>query len=361
MKKVQLLRVLDKYVNGTACVLLYPFRVLKSKKNVKKEKIVIIKLWALGDSVLTLPLIKALKTKNREITVIATNRNKQIYDNEFIDKILILGKDKIKYKEYDYAIDLEPWLNFSAILSWYCSRKTIGFNGGVRSLLYDITTPFKDEYLAKNYVQMGTVLGVKKYGGLIKIKTKSKLPKEFSDKGLVGICASVGDSMKARMWPISRFAKIADWIIDDLDKEIVFIGATEDKDLIKKIKSNMKSKNKDKKTRSTAGKLNIMQTTKLIENLDLFITNDTGPMHIAAAQNTKTISLFGPSPFKRWAPQGDNFINIHEQTKLWCRPCIVNNKGGKMTDCFNAEYQKCMKLIKIETVKTVIKKLLNKK
>jgi len=112
---------------------------------------------------------------------------------------------------------------------------------------------------------------------------------------------------------------------------------------------------------NTAGSLSINELFCLIENLDIIITNDTGPLHIASAQQTKTIGLFGPNSPVRFGPYNKEDISIYKKESCKFSPCINVHKG-KVPDCLypkkSADYQKCMKAIKVEEVMKAVEKLL---
>ena len=93
-----------------------------------------------------------------------------------------------------------------------------------------------------------------------------------------------------------------------------------------------------------------------MKELTLFISNDTGPMHIAAAQGTPTIGLFGPNLPTRFAPFGPDNIALYEKTP--CSPCINVHKGS-FPDCFNPEKGLCMKQIRVEQVCAAATQLLS--
>ena len=80
----------------------------------------------------------------------------------------------------------------------------------------------------------------------------------------------------------------------------------------------------------------------LIKNCRAFLTNDTGPMHIAAAMNVPTVALFGPNTPFRYGPVGNGHVVIYK--KLECSPCIIAHEG-KVPYCKD---NKCMQAISVD-------------
>ena len=113
-------------------------------------------------------------------------------------------------------------------------------------------------------------------------------------------------------------------------------GGPEDVKLGEKIQRLMKTK-----AILLANKLTLSQLCALSTRFDLFISTFTGPLHIAVASGALTIILSGPTPVKRWAPQGNGHIVI--QKDLPCVPC------QDRTYCERGDYA-CMRKISVEEV-----------
>ena len=93
----------------------------------------------------------------------------------------------------------------------------------------------------------------------------------------------------------------------------------------------------------------------MIEQCKFFVGNDSGPMHIAAAQGVKTIGLFGPNTPVRWAPIGKKNISVYHE--WFCSPCIHTHKGI-VPECIFGRDNKCMKAIQVKKVIDAVEKLL---
>ena len=79
------------------------------------------------------------------------------------------------------------------------------------------------------------------------------------------------------------------------------------------------------------GKLSVPELASLLKILKLFITVDTGPMHLAYALNINTIAIFGPSTTYRWGYNRYNFIAIEKE--CFCRPCSIALKNCRSKRC----------------------------
>lgn len=377
---VLIIKTIDKYTGQLLCNFLALFKRKKSPENLSINKILIIQLWGIGETILTLPAISALRKKfpEAEINVLATLRNKDVFfENKNINHIFSLKLNPFSIirfilqnmKKYDLVVDMEEYLNISAIISFFAGRKIIGYSHDARSKLYDVRVKYNDkQHASQTFFDL-----VKSFGADY---TFDKLPKlNFSkgDKNFVGkffrnnkikknefvVCVASGaaESAKSRMWPYDRYVELCDEIIDRHKAKIIFIGNLEESDLIESIQKNMDNKDK---TINSAGKITLNQLFYLISKCGLFIGNDAGPMHIASAQGIKTIGLFGPNLPIRFGPFGKGNIGIYKGNNCKFSPCINVHKG-QVPDCLyprdSNDYQKCMKNISVDDVLKEVEKM----
>ncbi|NTV24296.1 MAG: glycosyltransferase family 9 protein [Nanoarchaeota archaeon] len=324
---VRFLRFVDRYVGAFIVFLLWPITVFITNKKRPAKKVLIIKLWAIGDSVLTLALIKGIKkTTKATVHVLTTEKVDTVYKHPLIDK-LVYPKDLFSlFSAYDIAIDCEPYLNTSAILAFLTGKRRVGFSDQWRSRLYTDTVKFrKDQHMVQNYLDMLRATGKKYDTDSLEPLSYQKEDKEKVDvflngkKQLIGITPGVAESAKSRMWYEDRFAELADRLIKELGATVVFVDSKGNRPVVKNIMGLMNEKAID-----ASGEFSLKETFCLIEKCKIFISNDTGPMHIAAAQGVKTIGLFGPNTPVLWGPYGKGNISIYK-TKL--KPSIQNDKG----------------------------------
>jgi len=160
---------------------------------------------------------------------------------------------------------------------------------------------------------------------------------------IVGLGVGTAESSKSRMWPAERFAELADYLIKKHKAKIVFIGNDKEKNLINNIINSVKN---NENCLNAAGKTNVREMFYLIGLCNLFIGNDAGLIHVAAAQNVKTIGLFGCNLPVRFSPFGKNNIAIRKQTG---NPCINVHKG-QVIECKYGKENICVKKIKVADV-----------
>jgi heptosyltransferase II len=150
----------------------------------------------------------------------------------------------------------------------------------------------------------------------------------------------------AKRWHPKQFAKIAIELSDEFD--IVVFGGKNEQDFAKEIEGHL-IRNNISNYLNLSGKTSISELTNYISNLDIFITGDSGPMHIAASLNIPTISLFGPTdPLETSQWKNPNSIIIKKS--LDCQPC--------MKRICPLKHHNCMKLIEAREVIDSVSKII---
>jgi len=181
------------------------------------------------------------------------------------------------------------------------------------------------------------------------------LRKQQIRDGFVCLHPGTGPNAPERVWPKENYAKLGDALIEQFGKDIILTGSEREAKDIADIITTMKHKEKAK---DASGKLNIPQLAHLAAKADLFIASDTGPLHLAAAMKTPTISFYGPNTPKIYGPYGEKNIIIYKN--LWCSPCM-SNFNAKLAKCINPLYAKCIRSIGIEEVLQKVRGILKPK
>jgi len=360
---VRLQKILDRFFGSLIILTLSLFRHFGRTPSGNKTFLV-IKLWAIGDAVISLPLIRGIKESfpGAKVDVLLRDKVKDIFECYPVDKIFSLDKfsDIVgllgKGRRYDVVIDCEPYLNLSAILAFFIGKQRIGFANQKRSVLYTLKTPFrKNQHMVQNYLDLLRKLQVSwDTDRLEKLMVEDSIKKNIDiflkekkkNELTVGITAGVGASSKNRQWHEERFASLADRIINELNADVIFIDSIENLKIIERIISLM-----NEKPINSIGQFNLKETFGLIERCNVYISNDTGPLHLAAAQGCRTIGLFGPNSPVLWGPYGSGNTFIYK-TKL---PIAIENDKGINREGNREGYMGC---IEVKDVYDLVRKIL---
>jgi heptosyltransferase-2 len=193
----------------------------------------------------------------------------------------------------------------------------VSFRGSFMSriLLYFLKANKKMQYDKKLY----TGHQVEKYAKFLNVEPMElKLyhkPFDFCTK-TVGLNpgATYGS---AKRWYPKEFAKTANELSKKYGFKIIIFGGPNEVDIAKEIEENLNTKNYI----NLAGKTDMDELIQKVAGVNLFITNDSGPMHIAAAYQVPTVAIFGPTNYKETSPWMHS-KGIILSKNLECSPCM---------------------------------------
>jgi len=294
-------------------------------------------------------ILELLKEDKNIDELIYVKKSKNIFcKNENKDVISKLRKTK-----FDLGILLTNSFSSAYFFLKAGIKNTIGYKKDFRSLFikYPIKFIKKEVHQIDKYKNLLRPLNIevsntnpRLYFDLNEIKKTKELlfEKGFKENNkLIGINPLAKYGI-AKCWPIQNFEKVAKELAFDKNNFIVFTADNASKDLIDEICKNM-----PKNVISLAGLTSLRQLVCIINECDLFITNDSGPMHIASALNRPLIAIFGSTSQILTGPCNDKAIVINK--KVDCSPCFRRNCPKDF---------KCMQQITTQEIMMKIKELL---
>ena len=179
---------------------------------------------------------------------------------------------------------------------------------------------------------------------------------EDAARPIIAMHPGSGGYSTARRWSPERFAHLADTLYHDVGGQVLLVGGPEEAELHQRIMGMMRSA---MPARSLAGKGSIKVTAAALELADLFIGNDAGPMHLAAAVGTPTVAIFGLSNSEAWGPYTGDVPGrraIVVKLDLPCMPCFYSGHLlGTPEGCATRD---CLAMLGVDPVATAARRLL---
>ena len=294
----------------------------------------------IGDSLFMTPALSALREgfPNSHISLLISPWVSEVFDgNPDVDEIIIYderGKEKtlkgkirfiqsLRNRNFDIGIIMQP-RSYRAALFAYLSRipQRIGYSHSLRNLLLTRRIEFPRTPLHDIDIFLNIVLSL----GVTPGKKKPYLPSSPEANGwadrfleergvkpgelLIGI--NPGAFKQSKRWPEPRYAELSDILIREFSAKVIIFQGPGEHEIVQKALSLMKEK-------AIVARTGIKELAAISRRCKLFIGNDTGPMHVAAASGTPVIALFGPADPQRSRPWGSEHVVIKED--LSCSPC----------------------------------------
>ena len=347
--------------------------LFKNKNAAPAGDILIIKFSALGDTLLLYPAIKALKEKypDSKTVMIATKVNieaaracgyiDEIHEFELKKAVspsyMLSFVSALRMHRYLCAVDFDQWLRISAVLS-YLSGASLryGFRtkNQYRHYLYtDYITHTAETHEAELFMKLAGLAGASKDA-----ETKLFFETDASDaaaaREFLGTCgvkgryavihAGCGSHGFRREWPVEYYAEVISYLRDK-GVAVVFSAGFGEERLAEK-------------AASLAGvglclvkSMKLTNLAALIKGAAVFISGNTGIMHLAAACGTALIALHGPTDPAKWGPVSDRAVVL--QGSVECVPCLY--LGSE----YGCDSRRCMESIPpagvIDELKKIIK------
>lgn len=343
----------------------------------KTEQILVIQTAFLGDVILTLPLINALRQNlpHAYIAVLVIPQTREILEGHAaVDEIITFDKkDKErswpaflrlvkKIKTHRFDVVFLPHRSFKSALLTCLAKipRRIGFDISEGALLLTDRVEYRrgiQVHEIERNLDLLKPLNLKERKpefGLAVSKEMSRENFELLERHqivasdlVIGI--NPGSVWPTKRFPVEKYAALADRLINTLKAKVIIIGSETDVDVAKKMEKNMQEI-----PINLAGTTTIKQVMTLMKRFNVLVTNDCGAMHIAVALGVPLVAIFGPTS----SVLGFYPCNRHDlivEKALPCRPC--GRHGGNR--CPKKHFG-CMKLITVSEVFDAVKRRLEK-
>jgi heptosyltransferase-2 len=343
----------------------------------KIEKILIIRLSSLGDVVLTTPVIKSLKQRfpQAQIFFLTKSRYLDLLKNDS-HVFSIIGFDpqdkhrgisgflelirQLRTFKFDLLVDLHA--NLRSFLIRHLLKAEIKIKYDKRWLTRFVSVYFKflgarPNATIDSYLETLERIGVSPSERRPRIFLDQK-SEDFADDFLIekkiekdDIVVGVhpGARWETKRWDEERFAQVCHILNRKPGLKIILFGDQRDQEVIERIRPDAEDEGVFK-----AVNLPLNEFMSLINRCDCFVTNDSGPMHIASALGVPVVAIFGPThPNLGFSPIGS--ANVVLTANVECSPCSLH--GEKKC---HKKSRYCMDLIEPEMVTEAIEGLLQR-
>ena len=336
---------------------------------VSPRRILFVKLWGLGNLAMILPLLRRAKETfpDARIDLLTLEGNRALLEDvPAIDRLHLLRPDGLlrpvadlfraarvlRRRRYDLVLDFEQFLRVTALLTRAIAPAfSIGFAtpGQGRQGVHDVDVP----HLGRRHMAVGFSEIARAAGVAVDDVPLPEVPRNTaaardvermlatrlsarSGSPLVVVHCGSGDNFPGRRWPVERFAALADQLSRAADATILLTGTEAERSLTAALARALPD---HVAYVDLAGQLELRALIELIARVDLVVTNDTAPVHLADAVGTPLVAIYGPNTPTLYGPRGP------ESRAFWaglgCSPCITNR---------NAKTSFCRRRLCLETI-----------
>jgi len=336
------------------------------------RRLLIVKPSSLGDVVHALPTLSALRRRfpSAKLSWLVKREWADVLEgNPDLDEVLSVDLSvkgwpaairAVRAGRFDLVVDLQGLLR-SAVLGWASgSPARVGFANGREGspwcYTHRVPVPDASIHAVDRCLLIARFLGAEpeKPGpsafhlpqeSAAEARVEALLAAAGVQAGTMLVALNPSARWTTKQWPAESFAAVGDWL-QQQGARVVVIGGREERPVGEAVMRAMHGAPID-----LAGKTTMKELIALLRRLRVFITNDSGPMHLAAAVGTPVIALFGPTDPARTGPYGAGHVVL--RSGVPCSPCFSRH-------CANAVTMECLTAIQPQRVIEAASKLLNR-
>jgi heptosyltransferase-2/heptosyltransferase-3 len=333
---------------SVADALLWPAalrRAFRRAPTTLPERILCFRIERIGDLIMTLPALAELRALvpgatidlvvggwNRDIAAAIPGIDRvETVDAEWLIRGdgpavsplgLAMRAAAWRGRKYDLGINFEPDIRTNIALAAAGARRSAGYRSAGGGALLDVALDYDTRaHTADNAKRL--VQAALNVDPLEPVPWSLHIPDAHRADatrrlaplgGTIRVGMHVSGGRAVKQWPETRFREVADLLVRDRSAAIVLTGSPADRAQVDAVKSALPPD----RVLDVSG-LDLPTVAAIIQQLDVFVTGDTGPMHLAHAVSTPIVAVFGPSEPKRYAPRGvrDTVVRVD----LPCSPC----------------------------------------
>jgi len=342
------------------------------------KRILILRTDRIGDVVLSTPVITAARKAfpDAYIAVMVSPQTREIVTgNPYLNEVIVYDKRlkhrgifktlgfiaRLKKKRFDLVLILHSTLRVNCISFLAGIPKRVGYARGKMDFLLTHKLEYKkrlgEKHESEYSLDVLRSIGVKACPSPLVVPIKKEYERNIDDllkssgleDGEKFIVLHPGASCPSKMWPQENFARVGDSLAERFGLKVVLVSSPDQVKIGKTIRGIMKNR-----PLFLCGKTSLGELGALFKKASLFISNDSGPVHVACAVGVPVISIFGRnekglSP-TRWKGLSDKNIVLHKD--VGCSKCLAHNcKKGFL----------CLKSVTVEDVLTPARTLLCEK
>ena len=312
--------------------------------NKKIDRIIVRATNWVGDALLMMPALESVRLNfpDAHITVMAKEWVAPVFTNHpCVDEVLSISStnpsraisgfwgavSKVRSGNYDLAV-LFQYAFGAALTAWLAGvPNRLGYNRDGRGLFLNPSIKFHPQ--PKGLHQTAIHSGLLSRAGfkIVDVKPKFYLAggDEKNAQSLLAGLSMDGEFLlglapgaafgPAKQWPWQRYAEAASKIIAKTHGKVLIFGSAKEADIGKKVKAELKDKAVD-----LTAQTSLSEAAALISKCSLFLTNDSGLMHVAAAVGTRLAAIFGCTDAVATGPVSGSAVVVSR--KVECAPCF---------------------------------------
>jgi lipopolysaccharide heptosyltransferase II len=300
------------------------------------ERILVIRPGGMGDAVLTFPMIRALREHydRATIDVLGERRSVGVYGiNDWVRSVyrydttpaaLWRTLRDLRQARYQIVVDTEQYHHLSTLVAnhlrpdFLCGFDTIG-RGRFQTHRVRYQESGYEVYLFLGLAAalIGEPQSFDAERPWLTVHQKWRdwaAERLVASRGRRIAVIAPGASTEHKIWPRERYARVARWFVER-DFYVVILGGSDTVAAAREIAAD----HGDHRVLDLAGRTSLPQTAGILQHATVYVSSDTGALHVAYGVGVPTVHMFGSGIMEKWAPPGSKYVVVNKG--LPCSPC----------------------------------------
>ncbi len=315
---------------------------LAALRGLRPERVCILKPSSLGDIVHALPVLSALRARwpDAHLAWVVNRGLRGLLDGHpDLDEVIPFDRASVKFglagarsvggflrdlrrRRFDVAIDLQGLLR-SGIMTWATgARYKVGLasarEGSARFYNIRVDTPDPEEHAVDRLLRVATALGADathpRFRAAIGPDDARWAATILQGVPRPRLALNVGARWLTKRWPPAQFAAVARRAVAERGAGLVLVGAPEDRPLVDELLGHLGSI----PALDLCGRTSLPKLAAIASEVDVFLSNDTGPLHLAAAAGPRVVGVYTCTSPGRTGPYGPRAIAV--RSCVHCAP-----------------------------------------
>ncbi len=322
------------------------------------KRILIIRPGAIGDLIVTLPTIGAIRShfKSAKIEVMGyplyleTIRGRFYADT--VSRFDQADVAQLFTKDAKMSTALMKRLgDMDLIISFVSDKEQIFTNNlkatGARYVVHYEPFPSDREgiHIVDHFLKFLSLLGISYSSKIPEIYLHDDdehfgddfIKNRIADPKKMLVAVHPGSGSRQKCWHTERFVALISWLIEETDAQVLVVSGPADDEIASRLKMEVKIR----EGLIVLDQIRLPHLAAVIKRCKFFVGNDSGITHLAAAVGTPTVSIFGPTDPNMWGTRGEQVKILYN--KIPCSPCSLETRK-------NCVVQICLESIKVEDV-----------
>jgi len=313
--------------------------------------------------VMTLPVLKPLKELFPAAhTAVLTSRGAAtvLKNNPFVDEVIAFDPiwfypssrdpyrafiSRLRSRTFDLVIEARADIRDILLLAWPLrTRHLLSYDVGGGGYLLTDTVPYpglkhKVEYHLDLVRHLGYDGKGLEWGVYLTAEEQQRVDAIMAERGITRpfIAVHPGSRLQLKRWPARQYGQVCDLLAERQGLLVAVFGAAEERTIVEEMTAGMR-----KQPVLLVGDIGLREMAGILARAELFICNDSAPMHIAAAMRTPTVAIFGPSKSIETGPYGSGHSVVEKDF-----PCRYRCDEST---CIHDRHNACMDDITVDDV-----------